>query len=220
MAFQDSLLYASALEVPEALPLLINDFMKSSIAIQGVHAFLPVLDESNALIKINPGTRSTVWSYEINQVKWSPLTKAIATQDTAELRFATASDLPLLREWTAAFILEAFKNPKMVQDSLESICTDMVTSKLLYVLFIEGKPVSMARGVRPMRLGCSLAYVYTPPEHRQKGYGAACVSLCTEDLLKSFSYVTLFVDSERDPQNNLYTSVGYRFFGEAGRVTR
>lgn len=218
LAFQNSFLYASTLEIPEALPLLINDFMKSSIKIQGIHAFVPILDKVNDFIKINSEKRSTVWSYEIKQVQWSSLASAIAIQETAELRVATPNDLPFVKEWTAAFILDAFKDPKMVQDSLESICNDMITSKLLYVLFIEGTPVSMARGVRPLRFGCSLAYVYTPPEYRQKGYGAACVSMCTEALLKKFTYVTLFVDSERDPEDNLYTRVGYHLIGKGGRI--
>jgi predicted GNAT family acetyltransferase len=85
----------------------------------------------------------------------------------------------------------------------------------VYILYYEGIPVCTARKRRPLRYGCTISIVYTPPEYRQKGYCSVCVSMLTELLLKEFKYVTLFADAERGPNNSIYTSAGYKIHSGA-----
>jgi predicted GNAT family acetyltransferase len=85
-------------------------------------------------------------------------------------------------------------------------------------MYFDGVPVNMAWKRRPLTKGISVAYVYTPKEHRSKGYAATCVALLTEELLKSYEYVNLFALGSQNPEKNLYTTIGYQWCGEAGRL--
>ncbi|KAI8078042.1 uncharacterized protein B0P05DRAFT_471179 [Gilbertella persicaria] len=224
-AENEGFLYASCLfdeTRPDAIAILFNDVISSSLDdIQGLHAYQPVLSTLGHLCQSQTGhelqRKNPVWSHQLTQVDWTPRALSISQQQESMLRIATKDDLDLLRPWTIAFIKDVFGDTNVILESVESICRDMIESRSVYMLCINGVPVTMARKVRPLKYGCSLAYVYTPEEHRHKGYGEACVSMVSNLLLKEFQYVTLFVDIEIDPHNNLYTRVGYEHYGEAGR---
>ncbi|KAI8647067.1 hypothetical protein BD408DRAFT_479483 [Parasitella parasitica] len=227
LAQENGYLYASTLydeARPEAIGLLTKDLLETSLNVQGLHGYQPVLDALlNAIETQSAMTfvrKFATMSYKLRQVKWSSRSKEISAARSTSLRLASASDFDLLQKWTFGFIQDAFDDPKIINEPVASISRDMITSKQLYLLCIHGSPVSMAWKVRPLKYGTSLAYVYTPREHRNKGYGAACVAMTSEAILRDYSYITLFVDVERDPEDNLYTRVGYKYFGEAGRLER
>lgn len=227
LAQDNAFLYASSLfdeTRSEAIDLLTKDVLESSLNFQGLHGYQPVLNLVRDSIKTQSAMafvkKFATMSYELKQVKWSSKTKEIAEAGSTSLRLASASDLDILYQWTFGFIQDAFEDPKVITQSVDSISQDMIASKGLYLLCSDGIPVSMAWKVRPLRHGTSLAYVYTPNEHRNKGYGAACVAMTSEAILRDYSYVTLFVDIKRNPDDNLYTRVGYKYAGEAGRLER
>ncbi|CEP12764.1 hypothetical protein [Parasitella parasitica] len=227
LAQDNGFLYASSLydeTRPEAIGMLTKDLLKTSLNIQGVHGYQPVLDTLlDAIETFSAMTfvqKFATMSYKLKQVKWSSRASEISAASSTSLRLASTSDFDLLQTWTFGFIQDAFDDPKIISEPIASISQDMIASKGLYLLCIDGSPVSMAWKVRPLRYGTSLAYVYTPPEHRNKGYGAACVAMTSEAILKEYSYITLFVDIGRDPDDNLYTRVGYKYFGKAGRLKR
>ncbi|KAK4521432.1 uncharacterized protein ATC70_012047 [Mucor velutinosus] len=229
LAQNDGFLYASSLcdeYYPEAIGLLAGDLLKASVTIKGLHGYQPVLNTLRDAIETQSSMRFVkkfaTLSYELRQVKWPSRAKEIAQAKSTSLRVAsfTSDDRNILQQWTHNFIQDAFDDPKVITQSVESICRDMIASKGLYFMCIDGVPVSMAWKVRPLRHGTSLAYVYTPNEHRNKGYGAACVAMVSEAIMKNYEYITLFVDIKRDPSDNLYTRVGYKYYGEAGRLER
>ncbi|OBZ83601.1 hypothetical protein A0J61_08349 [Choanephora cucurbitarum] len=227
-AESDGFLYASCLfddTRPEAIVFLFNDVLSCTTLddIQGLHAYQPVLTTLGRLCQKQLGVelqkKNPVWSHRLEQVHWTPRARSIADQPGTVLRIATEEDIDLLRPWTIAFVKDVFGDTYVISSSIEGICRDMIESNSVYLLCLsDGRAVSMARKVRPLRYGCSLAYVYTPEEHRHKGYGEACVSMVSDLLLKEFQYVTLFVDIERDPHDNLYTRIGYEHYGEGGRL--
>jgi predicted GNAT family acetyltransferase len=227
LAQDNTFLYASSLfdeTRPEAIDLLTKDVIKSSFNFQGLHGYQPVLnlvrDSIEAQSAMTFVKKFATLSYELKQVKWSSKIKKIAETESTSLRLASESDLGILHKWTFGFIQDAFEDPRVITQSVDSISQDMITSKGLYILCSDGIPVSMAWKVRPLRHGTSLAYVYTPNEHRNKGYGAVCVAMTSEAILRDYSYITLFVDIKRNPDDNLYTRVGYKYTGEAGRLER
>lgn len=230
LAQNDGFLYASSLydeSHPEAVGLLVGDLLEASVTIKGLHGYQPVLNILRDSIETQSSMtfvkKFATQSCELRQVQWPSRAKEIAQSKSTSLRIASSStpdDRALLQQWTHNFIQDAFDDPKVITQSVDSICQDMIASKGLYLMCIDGVPVSMAWKVRPLRYGTSLAYVYTPNEHRNKGYGAACVAMTSEAILKDYEYVTLFVDIQRDPTDNLYTRVGYKYFGEAGRLER
>jgi predicted GNAT family acetyltransferase len=224
-ALDGDFLYASSLldsKPSAAIDFLLNDVMSTSIRICGLHGYQPVLNHvrdflESQMMDLRFEKKNAVWSLEL---KASQLIASFAKPSSAELRVAVEQDLNVtLRPWTKAFVEDCFGDQSS-ESSIESICQNMIASQSLYLLCVQDKPVSMAWKVRPLHDGCSLAYVYTPEQFRHQGYAAACVSMVCEEILKINDYITLFVDHDRNPRDNLYTRVGFHFFGEAGRLVR
>ncbi len=70
--------------------------------------------------------------------------------------------------------------------------------------------VSMAGNVRQTENTACVSYVYTPPEHRKKGYGALVTALLSERLLASGkSACNLFTDLANPTSNAIYKKIGY-----------
>ncbi|KAI8640700.1 hypothetical protein BD408DRAFT_419304 [Parasitella parasitica] len=168
LAQENRYLYASTLydeARPEAIGLLTKDLLETSLNVQGLHGYQPVLDVLlNAIETQSAMTflrKFATMSYKLKQVKWSPHSAARSTS----LRLAPASDFDLLQKWTIGFIQDAFDDSKIINEPVVSISRYMITSKQLYLLCIHGSPVSMAWKVRPLKYGTSLAYVYTSREH-------------------------------------------------------
>ena len=61
-----------------------------------------------------------------------------------------------------------------------------------------------ARGVR-------VNFVYTPPEHRRRGYATACVARVTEQQLEEGrAFCCLYADLSNPTANSIYQRIGYR----------
>jgi predicted GNAT family acetyltransferase len=102
--------------------------------------------------------------------------------------------------------------------SAEEVVLEYLISRFIYILYVDGIPVSMFWKRQPLRNGCSISFVYTPNTERGKGYASACVAMCTELFLKEYSFVTLFVVRQQDSNKNLYTSIGYQLVGKSARL--
>ena len=74
-----------------------------------------------------------------------------------------------------------------------------------------GVVVSLA-GRNPTLAGVArLGPVYTPPQHRRRGYGTAITAACTRDALRGGAHhVVLFTDLANPTSNALYQRLGYR----------
>jgi predicted GNAT family acetyltransferase len=56
-----------------------------------------------------------------------------------------------------------------------------------------------------------LGPVYTPIEHRRRGFGAAVTFACTRDALENGAdQVVLFTDLANPTSNAIYQQIGYR----------
>ena len=69
----------------------------------------------------------------------------------------------------------------------------------------------------PWRLGrvarriVRINYVYTPPEHRGRGYASACVASLTQQLLdEGVALCCLYTDLANPTSNRIYQAIGYR----------
>ena len=51
--------------------------------------------------------------------------------------------------------------------------------------------------------------VYTPPEHRGRGYASAAVAGVSERLLEQGVRVCLFTDQANPTSNRIYTALGF-----------
>ena len=89
-----------------------------------------------------------------------------------KLRFARMDDRPLMARWITAFSEEIGEPVDL--DNAKSHAERCIRSWELYVWDL-GEPVSIVRAGRSTRNGVTINTVYTPPEHRNKGYATSCV---------------------------------------------
>jgi predicted GNAT family acetyltransferase len=81
---------------------------------------------------------------------------------------------------------------------------------------VDGVPVAQA-SARPVIAGMSrIGPVYTPPEHRRHGYGAAVTAAASRWALDvGARLVVLFTDAGNPSTNALYPRLGYRYRHDA-----
>ena len=130
-----------------------------------------------------------------------------------KLRFACPGDHPLMTRWIVG-LSEAIGEPVGFDDA-KSRAEKLIKDQQLYVWDNKG-PVSIAGMSRPMRNGTTIGAVYTPPEHRGKGYATSCVLLLTKKLLSDgYSFCSLYTDLSNPTSNSIYIKIGYVPIGDA-----
>lgn len=100
----------------------------------------------------------------------------------------------------------------MTPTDVESAVRDRVSSGLLWVWEgADGAPVSLAARNRTAAGVARVGPVYTPPEHRRRGYGTAVTAACTRDALdRGTDNVVLFTDLANPTSNAIYQQISFR----------
>ena len=126
-------------------------------------------------------------------------------QPPGRFRVATESDTDTMVHFAAGF-MAAVGDIEDPQSSTER----RIANRSLF-LWEDGEPVSCAHFSGPTPNGIRLNLVYTPPEHRRKGYATACVAALSQHLLDSGRrFCFLFTDLANPTSNSIYQKVGYR----------
>lgn len=130
-------------------------------------------------------------------------------------RLAGDEDAELVPEWVDAFFVEAFNqlsNPEVSQGAFGAIA-DAGGHVVLWT--VGGEPVGMAR-VHGCLLGMSrIGPVYTPPDNRGHGYGAAVTAEAVRHAeLEGARDVVLFADVANPTANGIYRRLGFVPVGE------
>lgn len=82
------------------------------------------------------------------------------------------------------------------------------------LLWRDPMPVSMASLTRPTPHGIGIGGVYTPPEHRRRGYGSAVVAALSQRQLEAGKrFCFLSADLANPVSDSVYRRVGYRPVG-------
>ncbi|MNE27539.1 Acetyltransferase (GNAT) family protein [compost metagenome] len=85
-----------------------------------------------------------------------------------------------------------------------------IESKKIYILEDNGIPVSMAGFTRVMQTAIGVAFVYTPPYERGKGYATSIVAQISQLALdKGFTKCVLYTDLANPTSNSIYQKIGY-----------
>lgn len=85
-----------------------------------------------------------------------------------------------------------------------------LSTKKIYILEHEGVPVSMAGYTRELPAAIGVAFVYTPPYYRGKGYASSCVAQISQMALdKGYSKCVLNTDLSNPTSNSIYQKIGY-----------
>ena len=122
-------------------------------------------------------------------------------------RPAAMSDVEPLATWADALNVELrSEDPSPGEQSVRR----RIGLGRMYV-WDNGGPVSMAACDGPTPRGIRINFVYTPPEHRARGYASACVAELSQLLLdEGRRFCALFTDLANPVSNRLYARLGYR----------
>ena len=128
-------------------------------------------------------------------------------------RRATADDLPLVRHWQELFLVEV---------GLPVHMPDVGTLRLwlerLWLWEVADEPVAMAGHApvvaTPGGLVGRIGPVYTVPEARGRGIGAAITAVVSRSLLGEGATVMLYADADNPTSNGVYERLGFRAVDE------
>lgn len=122
-------------------------------------------------------------------------------------RIATAADRDVAGAWFVAFSEQDAEHGPANLAALD----DRIATGGLALWERDGTPVSMAARTRIAAGMARVAPVYTPPEHRRNGYGAAVTAAVTRSALDAGAReVVLFTDLANPTSNAIYRRLGYR----------
>jgi GNAT superfamily N-acetyltransferase len=123
-------------------------------------------------------------------------------------RDATAADAAVLVPWTVA-MGDDIDEP-LTEDHAQATVARLTGNGDFSVWERDGALVSMAAVVRRTPRSSSIAFVYTPPELRGRGYASAVVAaLSKRELDAGGLWCSLFTDLANPTSNHVYTALGY-----------
>ena len=158
------------------------------------------------------------WAAETGLAHWTKarlglyrLTEVLPPPRPAEGTFRAAEprDVDFASEWAEAFFAET---GHIGQDDPRQVVECRVREeRLFFWCEAGGRPACMAGWAGKTPNGVRVNFVYTPPEHRKRGYATSCVAALTRRLLDAGSrFCVLFTDLARPTPNDIYPAIGYR----------
>jgi hypothetical protein len=124
-------------------------------------------------------------------------------------RGATEADRALLVDWVRAFADEAVPAdaPGHPEDTVDARLREGAGG---FVFWEHDGPVSLAGWGGPTPNGVRIGPVYTPPEHRRRGYGSAVTAaVSAERLACGRQFCFLYTDLANPTSNRIYVDIGY-----------
>ena len=126
-------------------------------------------------------------------------------------RCAEAGDVELLTAWGKAFESET-RSPV----TLDAIHAHVAAG--LFCVWDHDGPVSMARRTDAVGGVARIGLVYTPPEHRGRGYAAACTAAVSQVAFDAGAERCILYTQLQNPVSNaIYRRLGYEPVGEQVR---
>lgn len=127
------------------------------------------------------------------------------------IRLLDERDMHFFPYWMEAFNAEisSGKTEMFIPQDAKSY-QDRLLAKQLYILEVDGLPVSMAGYTREMQTAIGVAFVYTPPYYRARGYASSCVAQISQMALdRGFTKCVLYTDLLNPTSNSIYQKIGY-----------
>jgi len=133
-----------------------------------------------------------------------------------EMRFAESDDVKLVTEWIASFSKDSLpKAEQVTTKDAKAQAEEAVKAGRIAFWTVKGKPVAQA-GISGTDHVARINRVYTPPEHRERGYASAVVANLTKlQLDKGKKMSCLYADARNTQANSIYRKIGYEFAGRS-----
>jgi len=133
-----------------------------------------------------------------------------------QLQVATAEHAELCLEWFNRFHREAAEQAghSKTHSAVDEFTIDDMLRRIdegrVWLWFDSGEPVHLT-GANPPAFGVSrIGPVFTPKEHRGRGYASAAVAEVSRQILESGARACLFTDQANPTSNRIYEALGYR----------
>lgn len=125
-------------------------------------------------------------------------------------RPVTTDDFDLLNRWYADFMVDTFGRGS--SRAVAAMMAERAATRSLCRLWLDehGVPCSVAEAKPAVRGASRLGPVFTPREHRGKGYGSAVTAAVTVDVLAVGNVPCLYTDLANPTSNKIYQAIGYR----------
>lgn len=124
-------------------------------------------------------------------------------------RPAAERDLDLLVDWTVAFAREAVAALRPPPDPRPHL-RDAVEQGGTTLWEVDGEPVAYASARPSVAAMSRIGPVYTPPEHRRRGYAGAVTAAATRWALDHGArHVAILTDLANPTTNRLYPRLGF-----------
>lgn len=152
--------------------------------------------------------------YELEQVLMPAL-------GNGSLVTATNDHKNIAEQFLEGFIRDCFPKDLKPRDKAQTMFKRFVEDKSLYLWKNEkSEIVSMAAKNRESRNAATISMVYTPNEHRGKGYGSIVTALVSKRMLDNGKLkCNLFTDLSNPTSNSIYQKIGYKMIGESMHFT-
>jgi predicted GNAT family acetyltransferase len=120
---------------------------------------------------------------------------------------AVAEHRDLVVAWYEAFAAEVDEPTGDVRPAVD----DRLAYGGVTLWMVDGVPVALAGITRTVAGSARIAPVYTPPEHRGRGYGAVATAAVSRAALDAGAHeLLLYTDLANPTSNRLYARLGYR----------
>jgi uncharacterized protein len=199
----------------EAFDELVATVRGDGVAVPGVTGFVTEAEEFAARWASASGaTISPVMSMRMYA------TSEVVAVPEAEgaMRVADEADRALLSGWAHAFALETGlrEGPAEIARSVEG---RVGADPGIVIWEAAGVPVTLAGATVSSPGIARVGPVYTPPEHRRRGYATSLVAAWTTELLRrGMRRCALFTDLANPTSNSIYQAVGYRPVADAAQI--
>ena len=155
---------------------------------------------------VEPEPRVRQGIYELDEV-------IAPARPAGSARLATAADRELLVGWWGAFGVEALgaleQDAEQNRRSVDHKLTAPGNGIALWE--VGGKLVCAVGYGSPTPTGVRVGPVYTPPEHRGRGYASALTAhVSAEQLAAGRRFCFLYTDLANPTSNRIYVAIGYR----------
>ena len=227
VAMQDGTPVAAALHTPPYGALLADPDSDAALAavlvavaeddpeVPGIVGMVPSIEAAGRTLGAATGRRpERVLSqgvYALREVRTVPRAPGSA-------RPAGEGDRELLRRWIADFANESLPDPAREIDRIDrTLDVRLGARDAGYWLWEDGgEAVSLSGFGSPTPSGVRIGPVYTPPEHRRRGYATTLVAEQSAWLLQQgYRFCFLYTDLENPTSNRIYETVGYERVGDS-----
>lgn len=131
------------------------------------------------------------------------------------LRVATESDVGVATRWIRSFMADAdeqagrsdAREPGSALSDDE--VSDRIAESLVWLWEVDGEVVHLTGRGRPAFGVVRVGPVFTPREHRGRGYASAAVAEVSRRILAAGHRACLFTDQANPTSNKVYEALGY-----------